>query len=293
MKALGWIWVLLAAIPALAQPDFYQKEQPKPVGRRYVITLQDGSQLVGELVRQDTLEAVIKTSNLGQVTLRADQIVSMVLVTAGKTQVAYPNLFPQYLYFSPTAFSAERKKLYFRNSIGYYSQFDYGITDNWSVGAGFFTFLPSILFSVGTKVSVPVSKTIRLGVQGQYIGGYITDGLNYGVTLVQGIATIGTAERNVTLGVGTSFNRGQFSNGKLLTIGFVRKVSPAITFISENHILVANDSNTKQSFSLSGGVRFDRRRHSFDVALNGFYSNTPGANFLIIPFASYQLRIGP
>lgn len=287
-------FLLLLATSALAQTDYYQKEQSKPARRQYLITLQDGSQLRGELIRQDSLEAVIKTSNLGQVVINASQITSMVAVDADKSTTSsggYPNLFPQYLNFTPTAYQAERGKLYYRNSILYFSQFDYGINDNWSVGAGFFTFVPTALFSLNTKVSFPVSKTVRLGIQGQYINGTgLLDVLNNGLGYVQGIASFGTSQRNITVGLGAVFNRGKLADGKVLTVGIVRKMTPSLTFISENHVFIGPDAGT--NLTVSGGVRFDRRRHSFDVSVLLPFINDSGSTFFIFPNASYQIRIG-
>lgn len=226
MKLLLLGWLLLVSLTASAQDDFYKKDQS--TRRCYTITLVDGTKLIGELIRQDSTEAVIKTKNLGQVTVKADQITSMVAVgtdASGRPAeengtVGYPNLFPQYMHLTPTAYQAERGKGYFRNSLVYITQFDYGITDNWSVGAGFFTIIPSALFSLNTKVSVPVSKTVRLGVQGQYIiGNDLFDNAQFGTSYLQGIATIGTPQRNVTVGIGSVFTRG---------VSRIQKCSPLV-----------------------------------------------------------------
>ena len=293
MKQLMLGWLLLLATTALAQNDYYRKDPPKPTRRQYVITLQDGSQLRGELIRQDSLEAIIKTSNLGQVTVKADQIISMVAVdSAASTMIAagYPNLFPQYMLVSPTAYQAERGKLYFRTVDAFFSQFDYGINDNWSVGAGFFTFDPTLLFTLRTRISFPVSDRLRLGVQGQFGSGrnLLDNRFLGGVTYIQGIASIGSSQHNVTVGVGAIRFYNQFSTGQLLTIGTVQKVSPVLTFIGEVNTAIGPYTNT--NLAVSGGLRFDRRRHAFDLSAS--FSIPTGGGFPIIPLVAYQLRIG-
>ena len=299
MKRCLSVCLLLLSMTAWAQPDFYKKDQPKPTRRQYVITLQDGSQLRGELIRQDSTEAVIRTGNLGQVTVKADQIMSMVAANVDETGrpvdatglAGYPNLFPQYMHFTPTAHQAERGKGYFRNTFFYISQFDYGITDNWSVGTAFFTVIPSALFSLNTKLSVPVGEGVRLGVQGQYISGNnLFDNGQFGTSYLQGIATIGTPQRNVTVGIGSVFTAGKLSDTKVFTVGLVRKVSPSLSFISENHVFLGRSVDT--NLSLSGGVRFDRRRHAFDVAVLFPFISGGNTSIVLLPFASYQLRFG-
>lgn len=281
--------LLLASMVALAQDDFYKKEQPKPAQRQYVITLQDGSQLRGELIRQDSVEAVIKTSNLGQVTIKASQIVSMIIVgsTESTATDGYPNLFPQYMSTAPTAYQAERGKLYYRNVYLAFSQFEYGITNNWSVGATFFTFDPTLLASFKTKVSFPVGNTLRLGVQGQIGTGRDLFDIDGGLTYLQGIASVGTPQHNVTLGVGVLRVFSEFSSDQLLTVGTVQKVSPSLTFIGEVSAVIG-DFNDAGTFVLAG-IRFDRKRHSFDLSAATVIPARGG--FPILPYLAYQLRI--
>lgn len=295
MKAIFFIWFLLASLTALAQDDFYTKVPPKPASQRYVVTLRDGSKLVGNLIREDSTETVIQTKNLGQVTLKTIQIASIKTILTdyeGAATRDYPNLFPQYLNYTPTAYPTERGRLYYRNSLLFYSQFDYGVTSNWSVGAGLFTIPLTSMLSLNTKVSFPVGKTVRLGVQGQYVAGsvYFLRRERFNFSYVQGIASIGTSQRNVTVGLGTVFDRGELGAIRLLTLGIVRKINLGLTFISENHILLGSDIDA--NLFLSGGLRFDRRRHSFDVAVT--LPIIPGSNLSItlLPYASYQVRIG-
>src|ERR687885_674021 len=154
--AFLWLALLLIPVFSQAQDDYYQNKQTsEPAKRTYIITLKDGTQLRGELIRQDSSEALIRTTNLGEIRLKSDQIVRLEQVGARAEGEAYPNLFPQTMRLAPTAFSAEKGKLYYRNYFLYVSQFEYGINDNWSVGTTFYSFLPTNLFSLNTKVLFP------------------------------------------------------------------------------------------------------------------------------------------
>ncbi|WP_338867890.1 hypothetical protein WBJ53_16060 [Spirosoma sp. SC4-14] len=289
----GCLWLIPCFV--WAQNEYYKKKDSSTALKRtYAIILNDGTQLRGELVHQDSVEAVIRTGNLGEIRLRADQIVRIEQLGSQAQGEVYPNLFPQTMRLVPTAFSAERGKLYYRNYYLYISQFEYGVTDNWSVGTTFYSFLPTNLFSVNTKLTVPVGSQnrVRVGINAQYAAVRF-DGILEGIGYVQGIVTTGDRQNNTTYGLGWSLSGGEVSRNVVGTFGLVRKVSPKLTFISENFILIGSGS-VDFAGVLSAGIRFDRRRHAFDLAayiplIIGPTISTP---VTLIPFGSYHLRIG-
>ena len=268
---------------------------------QYVISLSDGTTLSGQVLSQDSSRVVIKTTTIGTVYVPADRVLRMERGAVANSRSgqrnasneSYPNLFPQYMTFTPTAYQAERGRVYYRNSIVYFNQFDVGITNNWSIGAGFSLF-PFIPFGwITTKLSAPLGPRARIGVQGQLFTGAFGERIfytNVNANFIQGILSLGDSQNNVTFGLGFNADRGV--SGRLLTIGVVRKISPQITLISENQLILDQSSST--TFKLGGGVRLDRRRHSFDFSVNvpiyfGRYSG-PGAT--LIPWVNYQVRFG-
>ena len=282
----------------VASPGLSRPGQTTLAPNQYVISLTDGTTLSGQVLSQDSSRVVIKTNTIGTVYVPADRVLRMERGTVtdnsrgSRQNEAYPNLFPQYLNFTSTAYQAERGRVYYRNSSFYFNQFDVGVTNNWSLGAGLSLF-PIISFGwITTKVSVPLGERARLAVQGQLIYG-VTDLFyrrGFNTNLIQGILSLGTSQNNVTIGLGFSGERG--SSGQLLTVGFVRKLSPLITFISENQLIIGASSET--TAKVGGAVRFDRRRHSFDLSANVpvFFSRYGGPGVTLIPWLSYQVRIG-
>ncbi|MFD2574121.1 hypothetical protein ACFSUS_26025 [Spirosoma soli] len=299
MKQLLWVLVYLLPFGVVAQDEYYQKtNEPSPTKRVYTITLKDGTQLRGELIRQDSSEALIRTSNLGEIRLKSDQIVRMEQVGTHAEGEGFPNLFSQTMRIAPTAFSAEKGRVYFRNYFLYFSQFEYGINDNWSVGTTFFTFGPTNIFSVNTKVSFPLGDRVRLGVNGQYAAVRFDNflfnkGLYANIGYLQGMVTTGDRQNNTTYGLGWSIANGDVSRSFIGTFGLVRKVSPKLTFISENFVLFGSGTATFAGIA-SAGVRFDRRRHAFDLAayIPLIFERNSTALLTFTPFASYHLRIG-
>ncbi|MEZ0610556.1 hypothetical protein ACAW74_18725 [Fibrella sp. WM1] len=264
---------------------------------QYVITLVDGTVLRGEVLSQDTDRVFVKTTNIGTVYVPAAQVVRMERGNVRQTRPGlhpaegYPNLFPQYLNFTPTAYQAERGRVYYRNTMVYGNQLDAGLTDNWSVGAGFFLYPFVGVGWLSTKLSVPLGPRARIGAQAQYFfGGFTFADAQFGTAYLQGLLSLGEPQNNVTLGIGMSTEGGIAA--QLLTVGIVRKVGPLVTFISENQLFVNVSGGTL--LKLSGGVRFDRRRHSFDLTGNVplYLGNRVGNIFIFFPTASYQLRLG-
>jgi hypothetical protein len=296
------IWLVVCCLPILAiaqEDEYYQKKREStPVKPTYKVVLKDGTQLRGELIRQDSAGVVIRTSNLGEVRLQSEQIVLLEQLGARVEGETYANVFPQTMRLAPTALSAEKGRVYFRNYMFYLSQFEYGITDNWSVSTTFFTFAPTNLFSLNTKVSFPVSNRVRLGVNAQYAAVRFNDFLfNNGVFAdigyLQGIVTTGDRQNNTTYGLGWSIANGDVSRNFIGTFGLVRKVSAKLTFITENFVLFGNRDGTFASL-LSAGIRFDRRRHAFDLAVYTplIFERNSAATFVFTPLASYHLRLG-
>lgn len=297
MKLVLLYALILLPFLSAAQDDDYYQSRPRPnkqTGRpTYTIVLRDGTQLRGELLSQDSTEAVIQTPNLGEIRVATDQIVRIERQEAREPGRNYPNVFAQTMRVAPTAFPAEKGRVYYRNYYLYISQFEYGITDNWSVGTTFYSFLPTDAFSLSTKVSLPVSSRVRLGVNAQYAA-IRFDGSLEGISYVQGIVTTGDRQNNTTYGIGATVSKGQVSNNLVGTFGLVRKVSPGLTFISENFVLFGGGTDVDFAGVVSGGIRFDRRRHAFDLAAYIPVIFAPDFNgpITFVPFGSYHLRIG-
>lgn len=314
MKHLCLFLLLLLPLLVWAQDDEYYRKNPvqKPPKQTYIVTLKDGTTLRGELLSQDSTGAVIRTRNLGEVRIPAGQIITIeqpservggTRADSTKRRTAEPgiNLFPQTMRYAPTAFTAEKGNVYFRNYFLYISQFEYGITDNWSVSASFFSVLPTAAFSLNTKVSIPVGERVRVGVTAQYAAvrtnGLFSGGtgLYDGITYVQGLVTTGDRQSNTTYGLGWTVAGGEVSRNLLATFGLVRPLSARVTFISENFVLLGSGVSRSTNFAgmLSGGFRLPRRRFAFDVALYApvVFVRSARPIFFLAPFVSYHLRI--
>jgi hypothetical protein len=312
--------------------------------RQTVFVFKDGTRIGGTFVRRDSTMMTVRKRD-GQLTyfepellLRVDTLrAALDGADMESGQGAYggvfTNRFPPWLLTGQTAHNAEKGRFYYRNTLAVLNEFDYGITRNWSIGASFITpvtylalanfyalngFLPnnSRLF---TKLSVPLGERFRLSVHVNYEDRPYS-GINRGPLTYQVLATLGSSQRNVTVGAGF-IDRGKrryyvaqpvysssvpayvdtsIPNQLFLTLGIMQKVGPGLTLISDNRV----NPGTYNSFyydnaervSLSFALRIDRRRHAFDLGLYSlvYRNNTSFYNNQVrfLPYLGYNLIIG-
>ncbi len=280
-----------------------------------VFVLKDSTHVNGTFVRRDSTMITVRKSN-GQLTyFEPELLVRVDTVRGGTTSSteymdngpAFSNQFPAWLLTGQTAFTPEKGRFYYRNTLAVLNEFDYGITRNWSVGASFITpityvalvnfyalngFLPnnSQLF---TKLSVPLGNRFRVGLHVKYLDRTASPGANRGPLTYQLLTSIGSSQRHVTLGFGLT-DRGKqryynyttvypsslpayvdvhIPNQTFLTLGIMQKVSPYLTLISDNRVNLGSYqyyyTDGFERVSTSFALRLDRRRHAFDL---GFYS---------------------
>lgn len=277
--------------------DHYYRPGMSFIPGTYDFHLKDGNGLRGQLVRIDSTMYLIRTPEGREQSVPVKDIVRADLV-GGTLRIGshYPNGFPFRLLFFPTAIPVEKKRFHYQNSYGLFSRADFGLTRNWSVGLGFYTLRPPTFFTLATKLGTRLTPRIRVALNAQYIGMRAREQGLTQLGLVQGIATIGNEQRNFTLGLGTLFSvRGVASSG-VVTIGYARKITPDLTFINQNNILLNQEIDPQYTFLTgmsSAGVRFNRRRHAFDLAaLLPVYNVNRLVRTTVFPFLSYQVKFG-
>jgi hypothetical protein len=286
------LFILFAAIEVFAQES--EPVRQDTIANNFEFTLKDGTKLIGQLIDQNKESYTIKTINFGTIKIASNQVVSIILLDQ-KTSKArassssyYENQFGYKYFIFPTAIPAEPKKWFYTNQYVFFSNFTYGISKHVSGGFSFFTFVPTSMISPTLKVTLnPAGKT-KFALRGQYI--YIRENNTNNAGFFQAIITRGDAQNNFTLAVGKFISNRGADEGSILTFGFAKKVSPKLSVISENNVIVGNRSNTNTFGLLSVGFRFDRRMHAFDL---GLYAPTSGLdrNINLIPYVGFNLRL--
>ncbi|GAB3643456.1 hypothetical protein [Spirosoma arcticum] len=316
----------------------------RPASPYKVYVMKDGARIEGMFIRRDSTMITLQKPN-GQFTYFEPELLARIDTVQGESfrdgGRTFPNRFAPYLLTGLTAHNPEKGRFYYRNTWLLLNELQYGITRNWSVGASFITPIPYLAYSdlyfrsgeylsynsrLFTKISVPIGNRFRLGVDASYRN-------NQQFTLIRGrdiwtfqaLATVGSSQRNATLGYGLitpsrrryeyytySFSSsyppqpgsGQFvtytiPNQSFLTLGLVQKVSPGLTIVLDNTLLLGRTyyQYNESKASLSAALRLDRRRHAFDLGIYTLIYQKPilwenGRSTRFFPYVGYNLLIG-
>ena len=214
----------------------------------YRITTIDGNEFIGTLVEQDPQKIVLKTSNLGVITIQKINLKSMEIIETEKIKDgAYwaDHMQSTRHFWSPNGYGLRKGEAYYQNVWIFFNQFSVGITDNILLGGGI---IPAFLIAgtptpvwITPKVSFPVVKDkVNIGVGGLFATVIGEDNANFGIAY--GTATFGPRDKNVTVGVGYGYAGNSWASSPTFSLSYIARVGRKGYFISENYLIsVDND----------------------------------------------------
>lgn len=238
-------------------------------GEIYRIETRDGNVFTGELISESDEEVVLQTESLGKITIRRDNIKKMTRLNDRQMRNGdYWHENPQstrYL-FAPNALGIKKGQGYYQNTWILFNNVNYGITNNFSLGAGtvplFLFGSPWTPFWIMPKLSIPVASDKLHFSAGALIGGIIgTDSGSGG--LLYGTGTVGGADKNLSVGLGYAYGGGEISSTPVVNISAMTRTGSSIYLVSENYLVPGTDANGMISF----GVRWAPENFSVDFAL--------------------------
>ena len=286
--------------PAPALPATGTTAPGEVVGQAYSVELASGTSFTGVLTATSSDELSFQTKDLGTVTLKRANIKQLTALTAEQTQKGYDYLGNgNRLFFAPTARNLRKGEGTVQCIDIFLLGVNYGISDNISMGA-LFSWVPGAgsdnLFALTPKASFPVSERTRLGA-GALI--FFQGGTTF--TLAYGNATYGSADNNLTAGVGYAFVGGNYVNTPVFMLGGAKRISRRVSLLNETYILSVNDSYSRATL-VGGiaGVRIAGQRLSGGLGLmygfysysNRRYSGDSYSDGSAIPFAEVTYRFG-
>lgn len=258
-KAIGSACLLLILL-SIGYPSITQAQQED----QYRVETVDGNVFIGTLVSEDEGKVVILTESLGEITIKRENIRSMERLREGNYWFENPQ--STRYFFAPNAIGLKKGKGYYQNTWIFFSNVNYGISNNFSIGGGM---IPIFLFGVsGTpiwvlpKVSLPLANDNIHLAAGAMIGGVIGAD-SEGGGILYGTSTFGNSDRNLTFGVGYGYSGGDISNSPVLNISGIARVSPKMYLISENYFFPQTDFNGLASL----GIRWAPENFAVDFAL--------------------------
>ena len=205
-----------------------------------------------------------------------------------------PNANPYKYLVGNSAMPMEQFTGYYQNVMIFSNNVAFAFTDWFSLSAGFE--IISILaqgqgpfvYNINPKITFPVIDRLYVGGNIMYINTIRRpeDFSFDGIASLNGFATYGTTNHNVTAALGWGWFNGEFSSEPVISLSGMTRVSDKIGFVSENWIVpnVGQDGGYYGLFSY--GIRFMGYNTAIDLA---FVNNADIADALIIgiPFLDF------
>ncbi len=256
------------------------------------IVTNDGNEYTGVIVQQTEKELKLRTTNIGTITLQLANIKQMnqvKLENLNKGQVWLDNSQEGRYFFSPSSYGLRKGEGYYQNAWIFFNQISYGLSDNFSIGAGM---VPLFLFNgtatpfwVTPKVSIPITENEFAVGGGALLGTVIGNGGSYGI--VYGTSTFGSRDKNMTIGVGYGYVDDEFADTPAINLSAMIRTGKRGYFITENYF-VSSGGDT------AGLLSFGGRRLWSNVALDygGIIPVGSGADLAVIPWLGIVFSFG-
>ena len=267
-KKLG-LFSLLFLFFGLLQSVQAQVESDTTV--TYKIQTRDGNEYIGQILHQDEEFILFKTQTLGEITIAKKNVVSIQRISEGQIVggVLWAENPQSTRYFwMPNGYNLKQGEGYYQNVWIFFNQGSIGITDNISIGVGtvplFLFAATSSPFWLTPKVSIPiVENKFNIGA-GALLGSVIGE-RNAGFGLVYGVATVGSRNKNASLGMGWGYAGGMWASTPVVSIGGMLRISKNAYLLSENYIIPIDNSRTFALIML--GSRIMVRKVGLDFGL--------------------------
>ncbi len=246
-----------------------------------ILTTIDGAANLGRIIEIGTNEIQFQTE-LGKLTIplsKIKEIKEVLTDSIRKGEYWYANPNTTRLYFSPTGRMLRKGEGYFADYYLFFPAITYGITDNITIGGGMSLFpgakIDEQVFYLTPKVGLKTVKNLNLAIGALLIKlpklsndeNSATDGSEtvdnpYGMGILYGVGTYGTADASFTLGLGYGFVDSDFAEKPMLVIGGEKRLTQRIALVSENWIFPEMENPL-----VSYGIRFFGEKLSVDLAL--------------------------
>ncbi len=283
----GFAALALATCPIGAQtrPDIRSKLHVTDSSQLQVLTLRDGSTLVGRIsaIGADSLTV---DGSVGTFSLPIASVTDVQYVSADRMKDGeywFPNPNSTRLFFAPSARMLERGEGYVSDYEVLFPGVAYGVTDNVSFGGGV-SLIPGLdeqFFYVTPKIGGEVSENVNLAVGALIVGG-VPDEATVGI--VYGVGTFGSPDASITAGLGYGFAGTTIASSPVAMLGGELRVARRVSLVTENYVIADNHSaNPLFSF----GVRLMGEKMTVDLAL---FNSVGSGTGIGLPFVDFVFK---
>jgi hypothetical protein len=245
-----WHAALLCFLISLLAASAQGQTAPQDTTTLYRIQTLDGNEYIGTILQQNEEFVQLRTRNLGEITLARKDIRSISRIDpkqiVGGT-VWFENPQATRYFWAPNGYGLKKGEGYYQNVWIFFNQASVGITDKVSIGLGTIPvfLLGSDFFGatpvwITPKVSIPIAEDkFNLGA-GALLGTVVgEEGSNFGI--LYGIGTLGSRDRNASLGLGYAFAGGEWANAPVITISGMWRITKNGYLLTENYIVTGGE----------------------------------------------------
>ncbi|RIY12909.1 hypothetical protein D0T11_04060 [Hymenobacter rubripertinctus] len=288
----------LAAAPAA--PVAGVEAAADSVGRRFRVTLRTGTAFDGEMTARRPRQLEFLTKDLGVVLVERANILRLQELNselAKRPANWYDIGNGSRLFFAPTAWGLREGEGYLQDISLYFLGANYGITDNFSMG-GMVSMLPGLplrnqFLALTPKFSAQIAEKWHVGVGALYlrVPDFDLTDTSYGVGLLYGTATYGSADNNLTAGLGYGFAGGNIGSTPVLQLGGQKRISRRVSLITENYII----ANSSAGMGGLYGAKINWKRTSLGLAAAYVipYEGDYAVSSYVVPvFIDFTFRFG-
>jgi len=288
--------ILLAALfsAGVGAPVWAQQPDPDSTAAPlYRVETVDGNRYLGTLVSETEREVVVDTREVGEVTLRREDVATLREVDRSQLRDGaywFENPFSTRHFFAPTAIGLRGGQGYYQNTWVLFNDVNYGLTDNVSIGGGT---VPLFLFGAPVtpvwllpKVSFTAPReNLHLGM-GALVGTVAGEETG-GSGVVYGLSTVGSRDRSVTIGVGYGYAGSNWSQTPVVNLSTMLRLGRTTYFLSENYFFPGTEG---ANGIISAGVRWAPEDFAVDFGL--FRPVGAGGPFIAVPWLGVTLPFG-
>ncbi|MDB4728159.1 hypothetical protein OAF63_05140 [Saprospiraceae bacterium] len=245
--------------------------------------LTDGNTYLGTILEENDDYVTIRTEAFAELKITKSSIVSREIITGDKLNKGeywFENPNATRNLFGPTGYGLRKGEGYYQNFLLFYNSVSYGFTDNITVGVGLipFSFGDGLFYTITPKVSFPIKEDkFNIGA-GVLIAGVGSEN----VGIAYGVATVGSRDKNFSIGLGYGFNDGELADQPTITVSGMLRLAKKFGLVTENWII-----DGEALFTLSGRLIFEA------ISVDIGFANTSGSGiFPGFPLAGITVPFG-
>jgi hypothetical protein len=229
---------------------------------RVQIETNDGNEYIGIIVNRTSESIRLKTDKIGEISIPQSEIRKISEINVNKTKDGTYWLHnPQATryFWAPNGYNLKQGEGYYQNVWVLFNQFIYGFADHFSAGIGtvpvFLLSSPYTPVWITAKISVPVKKD-KFNVGAGALMGTVAGESKSGFGIIYGIATIGSKDKNLNVGLGWAYASGEVAKNPTMNISAMIRTGAKGYFLTENYII--GTTNEVAVLSMIGGRRMIR-----------------------------------